>query len=75
MTFTLKLKVLLGKSEDSGRVGGLSYGVDLLGSFLGAILTGVLLVPVLGIPKTCIALAVINTAILALLVLNLHIEE
>ena len=73
--FPIAVKILSSKNKDAGGAGGLAYGVDLFGSFLGAVLTGVLLVPVLGIPKTCIALAVINTAILALLVLNLHIEE
>jgi len=40
-----------------GRVGGLIYGTDLVGACFGALLTSVLLTPILGIPQTCYALA------------------
>jgi spermidine synthase len=73
--FTLASKVLASKGQDAGRVGGLTYGVDLLGSFLGALLAGIFLIPILGIPKTCVALAVINMAVLGLLAFNVSIEE
>lgn len=85
--FTIASKILLGWKRDvgrpacppesrsqAGRVGGLSYGIDLLGSFLGALLTGVFLIPILGIPKTCIAIALIDLAVLGPLVVNLNIE-
>jgi spermidine synthase len=73
--FPIAARALSGENENTGRAGGLTYGTDLFGSFFGAIFTGVLLVPILGIPKTCIALAAINTVVLALLVLNLRVEE
>ena len=73
--FALVNKILLGKKEDAGKVGGLSYGIDLLGSFFGALLTGIFLIPILGIPKTCFAVALINLSILLLLFMNLRVEE
>jgi spermidine synthase len=73
--FPIAARSVLGKGSDAGGSGGLAYGMDLLGSFFGAVLTGVLLVPVLGIQKTCVALAVINTAVLAVIILNLRVEE
>jgi len=73
--FPLANSVLLEKGGNVGRIGGLSYGVDLLGSFFGAFFTGALLAPILGILKTCVAIAIINLAVLGLLVLNLRVEE
>ena len=86
--FAIANKILLGQKEDAGRpacphencsqagrVGGLSYGVDLFGSFLGALLTGIFLIPILGIPKTCFAVAIINAAVLMLLFINMRVEE
>lgn len=68
--FPLANKIYLEKSEDIGKVSGLSYGLDLLGSCAGAILTGAFLIPILGIPKTCLAAAGINFTVLILLVLS-----
>jgi len=73
--FVVANKVLTSGREDAGRIGGLSYGVDLLGSFFGALLTGVFLIPILGVTKTCIAIALINIAVLSLLALNVRVEE
>ncbi len=73
--FAIASKVLLGQKTDVGRVGGLSYGIDLFGSFFGALLTGIFLIPILGIPKTCFAVALINVAVFALLFINMRVEE
>ncbi len=73
--FALASKVLFGERDRVGKIGGLSYGVDLLGSFFGALLTGIFLIPILGIPKTCFAVALVNIAVLALLVVNVRVEE
>ena len=73
--FAIANKILLGQKRDVGRVGGLSYGVDLFGSFFGALLTGIFLIPILGIPKTCFAVALINVAVLVLLFVNMRVEE
>lgn len=73
--FPLANSILAGKKNETGRVGGVTYGIDLIGSFLGAILAGVFLIPILGIPKTCFALGLINLAIAGLLILNVSVEE
>ena len=65
--FPIVNKIYLGNKQEEGRVGGLTYGVDLLGSCFGALLTGVLLIPVLGIAWSCFAIAAINFSILIVL--------
>ncbi len=86
--FAIANRVLLGRERDAatpacpienysqaGRVGGLSYGMDLLGSFFGALLTGIFLIPILGIPKASFAIALINLSILIMLFANVSVEE
>jgi hypothetical protein len=51
-----------------GRVAGLIYGADLVGACLGAFLSSALLIPVLGIPQTCYAVALLSLAGVALLI-------
>jgi spermidine synthase len=51
-----------------GRVAGLIYGADLVGACLGAFLSSALLIPVLGIPQTCYAVALLSFAGVLLLV-------
>jgi predicted membrane-bound spermidine synthase len=63
-------KIYLGKEREVGSAAGLSYGSDLLGSCLGALLTGALLIPIIGIPKTCLLIAVMNSAVLILLIFS-----
>ncbi|MFA4854775.1 MAG: hypothetical protein WC616_05450 [Candidatus Omnitrophota bacterium] len=66
--FPLANKIYLGnEKKEIGRVAGLSYGMDLFGSCLGALLTAIFLIPILGIPKTCWVTAIINFTILILL--------
>ncbi len=52
---------------ESGRVAGQLYSADLVGGCLGAALTGSLFIPILGIPHTCLAVALIGLAGLAVL--------
>jgi spermidine synthase len=47
---------------EAGRVAGLLYGADLVGGCLGAALASALLVPILGIPHTCLAVALVGLA-------------
>ncbi|MDY7076743.1 MAG: hypothetical protein SXV54_07430 [Chloroflexota bacterium] len=47
-------------NDDAGRTAGLLYGADLVGGCVGALLTAVFLVPVLGISQTCIAIALVG---------------
>ncbi len=52
-----------------GRVAGLIYGTDLVGACFGAVLASVLLIPILGIPQTCYAVAM--SALVGLILLLL----
>jgi spermidine synthase len=52
----------------TGRVVGLIYGADLVGGCLGAILVSGLFIPVLGIPQTCYAAALLTLAGFTLLI-------
>lgn len=48
------------KKEGEGLTAGLIYGVDLLGACFGAVLSAVFLIPILGVFKTCLFIAVLN---------------
>jgi predicted membrane-bound spermidine synthase len=61
MAFPLAL-ALIPKREDSGRATGVLYGADLVGGCLGALFGAVLLIPVFGIPQTCVAAALVALA-------------
>jgi len=63
--FPLANKLYLAGEEGIGKAAGLTYGVDLFGSCIGAILTGAILIPILGIPQTCLAISLMNLAVLA----------
>lgn len=69
MQFPLANKIYLEKKENIGQAGGLVYGVDLLGSCLGALSSGIFFIPLLGIPVTCSVLAAINFMVWSCLVL------
>ncbi len=65
MAFPLATEAVTGST---GRVAGLIYGADLVGACLGAILTSIFFVPVLGLPQTCYAIALVSAAGLVALV-------
>ncbi len=58
--FPLANRLLVKEPSGVGRVAGLIYGVDLLGSFLGCLLVGLVFIPAVGILQTLIILALIN---------------
>jgi spermidine synthase len=66
--FPLVNKLYLGNKQEEGQVVGLAYGIDLLGSCFGAFLTGIFLIPVLGITWSCFVIALINFSVLMVLV-------
>lgn len=68
--FPLANRIYLGGAEKVGRVAGLSYGLDLLGACLGALVVAAFLVPVLGIFGTCFLVALINVTVLGVLLLK-----
>ncbi|NIS81949.1 MAG: hypothetical protein GTO14_17470 [Anaerolineales bacterium] len=52
---------------DRSRTAGMLYGADLVGGCLGAILTTGLFVPILGIPQTCLLVAIVSLSGLLIL--------
>ena len=70
--FPLANKIILKDSDIIGRVSGLTYGMDLLGSCLGALLVSAFLVPILGITQSCLAVASLNFVVLISLILKIR---
>ena len=68
--FPLANKIYIEEDKRLGRTTGLNYGVDLLGSCLGALLTATFLIPVMGITKTCLIAAMINISVMIVLVIS-----
>ena len=58
--FPAASKVYFSASGNLGKTAGIIDSADHLGAFSSAILTGVFFVPILGISKTCIFIAVLN---------------
>jgi spermidine synthase len=58
--FPLANRLLLKGQTRVGPVAGLIYGVDLLGSFLGCLLVGLVFIPSVGILQTLFILALLN---------------
>ncbi len=73
--FPLASKICLAGREDVGRLAGLLYGVDLLGSCLGALLASAILIPIIGIVSTCVLVAILNFGVLILLIVALKGKE
>jgi spermidine synthase len=60
LQFPLANALMLASMPSTARVAGYTYGIDLLGSCLGAILTTALLIPVFGIPYACAIASLLN---------------
>ncbi|MFB0527138.1 MAG: fused MFS/spermidine synthase [bacterium] len=65
--FPLANKLYLQSRGGLVRAAGLTYGLDLFGSCLGALLVSVFLLPILGIPMVCLMVALLNVVSLVLL--------
>ena len=67
--FPLANRILLEEQPQVGPTAGLVYGVDLLGSFLGCLLVGLVFIPAMGILQSLGILALLNmTAILPFII-------
>jgi len=69
-SFALANEIYLSGSSKTGQAAGVNYSMDLLGSALGALLTTLFLIPLLGIFQACLALAIINFVVLVRLILT-----
>ncbi len=65
--FPLANKLYLQSRKGLVQAAGLTYGLDLFGSCLGALLVSVFLLPILGIPASCLLVAILNGVSLVLL--------
>ncbi|MFQ5957383.1 MAG: hypothetical protein ACE5KK_06400, partial [Candidatus Brocadiales bacterium] len=68
LEFPIASRIYLEEEADSGPTAGMINSADHVGAFSGAILTGIVLVPILGIAGTCTVVAALNGASLALLI-------
>ncbi len=60
--FPLANRIWLEKSGDSGRTAALLYSSDLAGGWIGGVAGAVVLLPVLGLTRTCTTLAMLKLA-------------
>jgi spermidine synthase len=60
---------LVSRGREAGSAGGRVYGADLFGAAVGAMLTSVLLLPIMGVAGTMLVFTVLNGAILVSLTL------
>ncbi len=65
--FPLANKLYLGGGSRIGHSAGITYGIDLAGSCLGAAVSSALLLPILGVFYTCVAVCLLNLLALVLL--------
>lgn len=68
--FPLASKIYLKRSPDLSRTAGLLYGADLAGGWIGGMLGGVLLLPVLGLIQTCTAVVLLKMISLLILLVS-----
>ncbi|MBC8459305.1 MAG: spermine synthase, partial [Deltaproteobacteria bacterium] len=68
--FPLASKIYLKRSPDLSGTAGLLYGADLAGGWIGGMLGGVLLLPVLGLVQTCTAVVLLKMIGLLILLVS-----
>ncbi|MCX5677664.1 MAG: hypothetical protein NTY76_00950 [Candidatus Omnitrophica bacterium] len=66
--FPIAGALCLNNEEERGHVAGINYGRDLFGSCIGALVTGLFLLPILGLPKTCLVIAALSFKTLIVLI-------
>lgn len=70
--FPLASKIYLDKSPDLGKTAGLLYSADLFGGWIGGIIGGVVLLPVLGLLETCILVFILKVGSFLILASSVH---
>jgi spermidine synthase len=70
LQFPLANALWLEWRPEVARAAGYTYGVDLIGSCIGAVFTTAIFIPLLGIPFTCIIASAVNLGSLMLLVFH-----
>ena len=75
LVFPLVNKIFMQSSRDMEISAGMTYSADHIGAILGAILTGVIFVPLLGVFGTCLILAVLSMSSLALIAFSVFLRK
>ncbi len=75
LEFPLVNKLFMQSNKDMAVSAGVTYSADHIGAILGAILTGVIFVPLLGVFGTCLILAVLNMSSLALIAFSIFLRK
>jgi spermidine synthase len=65
--YPLANKICLEDTDRIGQVAGLTYGLDLAGAAVGALLVSTFFLPIIGVYKTCFMVALLNISVLILL--------
>ena len=73
--FPLASKIYLKRSPDLSSTAGLLYGADLAGGWIGGMLGGVLLLPVLGLIQTCTAVVLLKMISLLILLVSVLLNK
>src|SRR3990167_4504429 len=75
LVFPLVNKLFMQSNKDIAVSAGVTYSADHIGAILGAILTGVIFVPLLGVFGTCLILAVLSMSSLALIAFSIFLRK
>jgi len=75
LEFPLVNKLFMQSNKDMAVSAGVTYSADHIGAILGAILTGVILVPLLGVFGTCVILAALNISSLVLIAFSVFLRK
>lgn len=70
LQFPLANRIYLENTRSLGHVAGLSYGADMAGSCLGALVVSVFIIPIIGINAACILIVLLNLSSLFILLHN-----
>ena len=73
--FPLASKIYLKRSPDLSGTAGLLYGADLAGGWVGGLLGGVVLLPVLGLVQTCTAVVLLKMTSLLMLLFSAVMDK
>ena len=73
--FPLANHAFLAEDTEVGRTAGLINGIDLLGTSVGVLLAGIVILPILGIPKTLYFVAALNVVVIFPVALRSRLEE
>ena len=75
LEFPLVNKLFMQSNKDMAVSAGVTDSADHIGAFLGAILTGVIFLPLLGVFGTCLILAALNISSLVLIAFSIFLSK